>query len=187
MPRTSYRTFALLFVSALIVALVAVTLIPGFGRAQEATPGNGDTSDNALLSQGEGIYKVTCIACHQAGGEGAESEVAFTHYPALAGNPFVTIDDPTAVIQTVLHGRAGMPSFRNMSDEEIASVLTYIRQSWGNDASPVDPDLVSDIRSQRQASPRPPATPFPSPALTAATPVGSPEGGPATPVNNPEN
>lgn len=173
MPRTTHRTLALLITSALVVALVAVAMIPGFGRAQEATPDNGATPESQLMSEGEGIYMTTCIACHQAGGAGAESEEsAFTHYPELAGNPFVTVDDPTAVIDVVLNGRAGMPTFRGMSDEELASVLTYIRQSWGNDASAVKPEMVTDAREALpQASPQAPATPFPSPPLTEATPA----------------
>lgn len=172
MPRTSHRTLTLLLISALIVALAAVAIIPGFGQAQEATPDNGATPESQLMSEGEGIYMMTCIACHQAGGAGADSDVSFTHYPALAGNPFVTVDDPTAVINVMLTGRAGMPTFRGMSDEELASVLTYVRQSWGNDASAVTPDMVTDARDALpQASPQAPATPFPSPALTEATPA----------------
>lgn len=171
MPRTSHRKIALLLTSTLAVAITAMTMIPAFGRAQEATPAAvSQAQESELLARGEEIYTNTCIACHQAGGTGAESDVAFTYYPPLAGNPFVTLEDPVPVVNTVLFGRAGMPSFRGMSDEEIASVITYTRQSWSNDASAVSPELVAEVRAEVNIPPQPPATPFPSPPLDEGTP-----------------
>jgi mono/diheme cytochrome c family protein len=160
MPNTRQRQVALLLVAVLAVAAV---LAPRFGRAQEATPVADDTAASDQIMRGEALFNQTCIACHQAGGAGAQSDVAFTGYPALAANPLVTLEDPTVLVDTVLWGRAGMPSFRGWSDEEVADVLTYVRQAWGNAAAPVDPAIVAERRALRDVAPTDPATPFPSP------------------------
>ena len=176
MPHTGYRPIVLLLTSTLVVAIVAMVMVPGLGRAQEGTeeetppPVSGE-QEGELLTVGEDLYNRTCIACHQAGGTGAESEVTFTHYPPLAGNAFVTVDDPSVVVRTVLFGRGGMPAFRGLTDQEVAGVVTYIRQSWGNDASAVSPELVAEIRAERDVPPPEPATPFPTEPLSEGTPA----------------
>jgi mono/diheme cytochrome c family protein len=170
MPNTRQRLIALLLVAVIAVAAI---LAPRFGRAQEATPVPVDAAAADQIMRGEALFNQTCIACHQAGGEGAQSDVAFTGYPALAGNPLVTLEDPTVLVDTVLWGRAGMPSFRGWSDEQVADVLTYVRQAWGNAAGPVDPAFVAERRALRDVPPSDPATPFPSPPPGAeATPDG---------------
>lgn len=148
MSHTGFRQIVLLAAGTLVLAIVAMAIIPGLGQAQEATPMASDEQAAELLTAGEEYYNSTCIACHQPGGTGAESEVAFTFYPPLAGNPLVTLDDPTVVVSTVLSGRGGMPTFRGASDEEIAGVITYIRQAWGNEASAVTPEFVAQVRNQ---------------------------------------
>lgn len=95
-------------------------------------------TDVALLALGEGLYITHCAPCHQANGEGN-----LTIFPALNRNPFVTVHDPRAVIATVLHGRGTMPSFDDaLSAEEIAAILSYVRQAWNNGAGTVQPDQV---------------------------------------------
>jgi mono/diheme cytochrome c family protein len=95
-----------------------------------------------------------CIQCHQENGKG----IAET-YPPLAGSAIVLGDSPT-LARILLHGLQGdvnvagsvyngqMPSWRHLSDDQIAAVLTYIRASWMNHAPPVDPTLVTAIREQ---------------------------------------
>lgn len=105
----------------------------------------------ALVELGEGLYNTSCIACHQPGGVGVEG-----YYPMLAGNPFVTLDEPVPAIQTVLQGRGGMPAFDGLySDEEVAAVLTFVRQAWGNTAGPVSPDEVAAVRAVVDVEPAP--------------------------------
>jgi alcohol dehydrogenase (quinone), cytochrome c subunit len=59
-------------------------------------------------------------------------------YPRLAGNPIVTLHDPEPIIDTVVYGQGGMTNFRDkLNNEQIAAVLTYIRNSWGNQAPAV--------------------------------------------------
>lgn len=161
MSHTGSRQIVLLTAGTLLLAIVAMAIIPGLGRAQEATPMASEEQTEELLAAGEEYYANTCIACHQPGGTGAESEVAFTHYPPLAGNALVTLDDPTIVVRTVLSGRGGMPAFRNASDEEIAGVVTYIRQSFGNEASAVTPEFVAQVREELNAPPQVGPTPTP--------------------------
>lgn len=173
MPNTRQRQIALLAIAALtVVALLA----PSLGRAQEATPAAAPPEEAELVAMGETLYNETCIACHQAGGEGAESEVALTRYPALAGNPLVTFEDPTVLVDTLLWGRAGMPAFRGWSDEEIAAVSSYVRQAWGNQAAPVSPEFVAERRALRDVEAPAPATPFstPLPGADGTSGAGTP-------------
>jgi len=87
------------------------------------------------------LFAQNCSACHQAAGQGVPGA-----YPALAGNTFVR-GDPKTVASVVLHGRGGMPSFSDdLSNADIAAVLTYVRSSWGNHASAVDPAVVAAAR-----------------------------------------
>lgn len=88
-----------------------------------------------LINQGEQLYLENCARCHQLDGDGY-SRI----YPNLANNPLVTLHDPVPVIQAVLHGQGTMPGFKNsLSHEELASVISYIRNAWGNQAPVVFP------------------------------------------------
>ena len=87
-----------------------------------------DTAD------GEALYGANCAVCHQADGSGAGDGAI----PALAGNPLVTAVEIDPVIHVVIDGRGGMPSFDDdLEDEEIAEVVSYLRQLGDNDSSPV--------------------------------------------------
>jgi len=107
------------FAAALSVAL-------SVAGACAAQPAKGKAADGAML------FKQNCSACHQAAGQGVPRA-----FPALAGNTFVQ-GDPKAVAFVLLNGRGGMPNFReDLSNEQIAAVLTYVRSAWGNRAAPV--------------------------------------------------
>ena len=81
-------------------------------------------------------------------------------YPALAGSRAITTPVATNAIRMVLHGGYapstagnprpyGMPPFgQSMTDEEVASVVTYIRNSWGNQGTAVSPNDVNRYRSR---------------------------------------
>ena len=93
-----------------------------------------------LIARGEKVYASTCVACHQAQGQGTPAMKA----PALAGDKFV-VGNKQGPIDTVLNGRPGtaMQSFKaTLSDTEIAAVLSYVRNSWGNKAAEVQPAEV---------------------------------------------
>jgi mono/diheme cytochrome c family protein len=85
-----------------------------------------------LMEEGEDLYIVNCARCHQLDGMGTAD------FPALAGNPVVTLHNSSPMVDVVLHGRGGMPAFRGaLESDEIVAVLAYIRNSWGNSAPPV--------------------------------------------------
>lgn len=108
----------------------------GEGGSEESSQAAADSQ--VSMAEGAQLYMQNCAACHQVGGEGVEGA-----YPPLAGNPFVTAQDPQPVIQVVIRGRAGMPSFGPyLAADELAAIISYIRGSWGNSASPVPLDQV---------------------------------------------
>jgi cytochrome c oxidase subunit 2 len=96
---------------------------------------NKDWSTAELMARGESIYGAQCVACHQANGGGLAPA-----FPALAGSQIVM--GPMADhIEIMLKGRAGtaMQSFAQLNDVELAGVITYARQAWGNAGTGVDP------------------------------------------------
>ena len=110
--------------------------------------------ESRWFGQGRTIYNMTCAACHQGDGGGLEGVA-----PPLAGASWVT-GPPDRTARILLHGLTGpvevlgktynleMPAFGFMVDDQIASVLTYIRRSWGHGADPVSPAFVRGLRQQ---------------------------------------
>ncbi|WP_193452411.1 c-type cytochrome [Pseudomonas nitroreducens] len=112
-------------------------------------------ADDADMVAGKAIYADRCSACHVSNGQGVKNL-----FPTLAAAPLVNNDDPTSLIRVVLAGsRAGstdaaptapaMPSFAwNLDDDKVAKVLTYVRNTWGNAATPVTASQVADLRKE---------------------------------------
>jgi len=97
--------------------------------------------ENAM-AEGRAIYADQCAGCHGDDGRGEHGA------PALAGNRAVTMDDPRNAANMIREGGFaaatqgnprphGMPPFYDLSDRELAAVITFIRGSWGNNAAPV--------------------------------------------------
>jgi cytochrome c6 len=104
----------------------------------------------ALAATPSALFNDNCSACHQTTGKGVKGA-----FPALAGDPFVQ-GDPAPMMATVLAGRAGMPSFKeDLNDLELASVLTYVRTSWGNKGKPVSASDVAAARAKLKAGKKP--------------------------------
>lgn len=124
---------------------------------------NVDRTDGAkaeLLELGGARYASACALCHQPGGQGVPSV-----YPPLAGSDWVAgpADRLAAIVS---HGLTGpivvngvkypgvpMPAFGaegtyQWNSRDIAAVLTYVRQSWGNKAGEVEPELVERVRQK---------------------------------------
>jgi len=82
-----------------------------------------------LVSRGQSVYEVNCVACHQTNGQGIAGI-----FPALVGSDIV-LNNKERNIEILMEGVQGaaMNSFSYLSEVEIASVITYTRQSWGND------------------------------------------------------
>jgi mono/diheme cytochrome c family protein len=113
-----------------------------FGGLALATAVNAQSSGATLFAQ-------NCSACHQLTGLGVKGA-----FPALAGDPFV-VGDPKNPAYVLLHGRGGMPNFsEDLSDADIAAVLSYVRASWGNHAPPLDAALVAAVRGGGAAPPK---------------------------------
>jgi mono/diheme cytochrome c family protein len=101
--------------------------------------GEAPLEDKQSRDDGQMLYVEYCSECHQTEGQGWS-----TLYPRLAGNPIVTLHDPVPIIVTVKYGQGSMMPFGDrLTNEEIAAILTYIRNSWGNEASPVHPKQVN--------------------------------------------
>ena len=109
---------------------------------------------NAAAPDGKAIFTAKCAACHQANGAGAGP------YPPLAGNADVTGSDTANLILTVLNGRSGpiqvngktfsgaMPAWKDqLSNDDVAAVLTYVRSAWTNKAPVVTADQVAVARN----------------------------------------
>jgi cytochrome c oxidase subunit 2 len=80
-----------------------------------------------LLVRGEKVYAGTCQACHQANGKGAGPILP------LDGSAIVNDGDKTKQIQVVLNGRNAMPAWKSqMSDTDVAAVITFTKNHWGN-------------------------------------------------------
>jgi cytochrome c oxidase subunit 2 len=102
-----------------------------------------------LIARGEKAYQANCAACHQANGAGLPNA-----FPALVGSK-VVLGSQEEQIKLVLHGRKGvfmpnsmMPPQANLSDTEIAAIITYTRNAWGNKAqdNEVQPSEVKTAR-----------------------------------------
>lgn len=126
------------------------------GPATQDAPAVRATPTVAATSPGQQLFEAQCAVCHQKDGYGvAES------FPPLAGSEWVTAD-PEVIVNIVLFGVEGemtvrgepyigqMPEFSALTDEELASILSYVRSSFGNQASPVEPALIASVRGQRQ-------------------------------------
>ncbi|MBX3163024.1 MAG: nitrite reductase, copper-containing [Bacteroidetes bacterium] len=118
--------------------------------------GNGAGSAKALshsekMEMGKRIYNTSCFACHQASGEGIANA-----FPPLAKSDYLN-ENAERAIKTVLYGLSGeitvngkkynsqMPAQR-LNDREIASVLTYIYSSWGNNKTEIAEEQVNKQR-----------------------------------------
>ncbi|WP_017523302.1 c-type cytochrome [Pusillimonas noertemannii] len=106
-----------------------------------------------VMARGKGIYIDQCMGCHMADGKG-QAEA----FPPLADSPPIQAAEPQTLIQVVLAGDhmadppelpsgLAMPAFDwKLNDEEIADVLTYVRNAWGNKAPAVSEDQVGKVR-----------------------------------------
>lgn len=124
----------------------------------ETPVANTTTASARLKGTGEQLYDKRCAQCHGEQGEGRRGTDGRLAYPPLAGNRAVTMASPANLVQIVLNGGFapatpghprpfGMPPFvLDLSDGDVATVLTYIRTQWGNQAAPVSALDVQQLR-----------------------------------------
>jgi mono/diheme cytochrome c family protein len=108
------------------------------------------------------VYTQICVTCHQANGQGTPGA-----FPPLAGAEYATASNPAVPIRIVLRGMQGPVTVKGaqyngvmapfgtgveLSDEQVAAVLTYVRSSWGNSASAITPEQVASERAAAKAA-----------------------------------
>jgi len=122
-------------------------------NTHDQNPSVAATAARTTMKVGANIYADECSGCHRANGQGAAGL-----FPALDRSSVVQQTDPTTLMHVVLRGALSvgtdkaptapaMPEFGwLLNDEQVADVLTYIRNSWGNAASSVSASEVSKAR-----------------------------------------
>jgi mono/diheme cytochrome c family protein len=137
-----------------------------YQNLEEVTVWQPVTGEGGLAQLGRAVYnKPTCVACHQTDGNGTPGQ-----FPPLVQSEWVLEPEPGRIIRAVLHGLSGpmqvkgqnfnntmVPWKDQLSDEEIAAVLTYIRQNpeWGNKAPAVTPERVKAVREKTKGRNQP--------------------------------
>jgi len=118
-------------------------------RPALARPGQG--------ADGQQVYNGNCVACHQASGKGLPGV-----FPPLDGSEWVNGDE-RVLANILLHGITGeisvlgqtykgaMPPFPQLTDAELAAVLSHVRSAWSNKAAPLKTEL---IEKERKLNPR---------------------------------
>jgi len=124
----------------------------------KSLPGSADSpaplkADDPVMVAGQAIYRDQCAACHQIDGKGVPQL-----FPSLADSSGARSRDATTLIRIVLRGARsvatkqeptapGMPSFgHQLNDEQIAAVVSYVRNAWGRPAAAIAPGDVSKAR-----------------------------------------
>lgn len=130
--------------------------VPGSGGAVAAATtaqAGGTLSKADQVKAGEALFAGTCSTCHQANGQGMEGV-----FPPLAASDFL-LADKTRAIGIVVNGLNGkvtvngkeynsvMPPMSQLNDDEVANILTYVLNSWGNDGGTVSAAEVAKVRA----------------------------------------
>ncbi|MFT7179043.1 MAG: cytochrome c oxidase subunit 2 [Oceanospirillaceae bacterium] len=114
------------------------------GKVAEAAAAQGDFSYDELMVEGAAVYARSCAGCHGTEGQGMGSI-----FPALAGSS-MALNDMAGHIDIVINGKPGtaMQSFTaQLTDVEIAAVITFERNAWGNDTGEtVTPKMIIDAK-----------------------------------------
>jgi mono/diheme cytochrome c family protein len=158
-PRPLIGLVALLIAFGIsYISLADINSPAAWGDGRQATELAGAKKAAGAKVDGGVLFATLCVACHQASGQGLPGV-----FPPLAGSEWVRGKDTTAAA-ILLHGINGqltvkgnvyngaMPAFgEQLSDEQIAAVLSYIRSQWGNTASAVAAETVAAAREAHKA------------------------------------
>jgi len=174
-----------------------------FDPSQVAWAGGGAAADKGPpdpMVVGKRLYTANCVACHQATGQGVTGQ-----FPTLVASEWVVGGDwvgDNHLVKILLHGLQGpilvkgntyngaMPPWKQLKDDQIAMILTYIRNEWGNSAPAITAEQVAAVRAETEDVREPytqaqlkaiPAVTFDSAAPPAPEGEGAPEEGDAPP------
>lgn len=129
-----------------------------FRSYKQVADANPRDDAQQLVAMGQARYEIYCAGCHQLTGQGSPGLV-----PPLAGSDWVNAPNPARIIRIVLQGPTGTfkvndqmwntptamtPFGTSLKDDEIAAILSYVRQAWGNKAGIVKPEPVKAIREE---------------------------------------
>jgi len=123
-----------------------------YDMVSNVQPGSSDDP----MKRGADLYKTVCAVCHQPSGLGTPGQ-----FPPLAGSDWVNVEGPNRMLRIVMNGLNGpievngqswssaMPGFGELltSDEDLAAVITYVRNSWGNAGSACTPEEAAAVRA----------------------------------------
>ncbi len=110
------------------------------------------------FDRGAVTYRRICSGCHLSNGQGQQN----LHYPPLDGSDWVIQKGPSVLVRIVNNGLSGDITVKNeqygkgvmepvgasLTDDEVADLLTYIRDAWSNSATPVKPEKVNEVRKK---------------------------------------
>lgn len=108
---------------------------------------NSKTGDKTV--DGEALYNANCVACHQANGEGLKGA-----FPPLKGSPVVTGENLELYVDIIMNGydarpeygvMAGVGSNMNFTEFDVAAIINYERNAWGNKGKEVTPEAIKRI------------------------------------------
>ena len=135
-----------------MIRICLVVLATGWFGFFTVKSGHDGLDDS--VKRGEQVYLTNCMSCHMINGEGLSGT-----YPSLVKRDTIPFNLPEN-ISIILKGQKGeimvngetfnteMPSQNYLTDEQIADVLNYMMNSWGNKAGPVTPDQVKSERGK---------------------------------------
>jgi len=136
-----------------VIAKIQAAAAPAPAPAAPAAAGAFVKASDDQMKRGAAVYARTCIACHQPTGMGLPPV-----FPPIANAPIV-VGNPELPIKFILQGLMGpitvngmtynsmMPPVAGVTDADVADVLTYVRQSFGNQGNPVTADQVKAVRA----------------------------------------
>ena len=145
---------------AIIVPFISAATATTFNSstANYQTGGGAVKGPPDPMVVGKRLFTANCVACHQATGQGVAGQ-----FPTLVGSEWVLSGDwhgDNHLVQILLHGLQGpiqvkgstyngaMPPWKQLKDEQIAMILTYIRNEWGNSAPPITAEQVAKVREE---------------------------------------
>lgn len=128
----------------------------GVFNEQPGTGGNSKPVTVDPVKVGEKLFNANCAQCHQQTGLGLAGQ-----FPPLVGSEWV-LENPHRLSHILVRGIQGairvkgaaynnqMPAWNTLKDEQISSILTYVRQAWGNAAPPITKEQIAEARKEAE-------------------------------------